>query len=131
MAQTTHTPSTSSRRRSQRVLMQVSVTILGKDAKGEEFKEETATLAINIHGALVHLKTKIKSGETVRLLHKAINEEQECLVAFLGTYRSGKAEVGLEFSTPRPNFWKVKFPPEDWTPRHPEARTIASNRSEK
>ncbi len=131
MAQTTHSPSTSSRRRSQRVLMKVGVTIRGMDARGEVFQEETDTLAINIHGALVHLKTKVKNGEKVHLLHKMTTEEQECVVAFLGTYRSGKAEVGLEFSTAQPNFWRVKFPPEDWTPRHPEARTIASNRSEK
>lgn len=131
MAQSTHSPSTSSRRRSQRVLMQVGVTVRGKDARGEAFQEETETLAINMHGALVHLKTKVKGSEMVHLLHKATHEEQECVVAFLGTYRSGKAEVGLEFSTPRPNFWRVKFPPEDWTPRHPEARTIASNRSQK
>jgi hypothetical protein len=48
-------------------------------------------------------------------------------VAFLGPVRGGKAEIGLEFTSPHPTFWRVAFPPEDWTPRHPEART-ASNR---
>ena len=114
------------RRRSQRVLMQVSVKIRGKDAEGKTFEEETSTLAINAHGALVLLQARITSGSKIQLQHKVTQEEQECHVAFLGPVRSGKAEVGLEFSEPRPGFWRVAFPPEDWSPKHPEARTVLS-----
>ena len=123
--------SSGSRRRSQRVLMQVSVRIRGEDAEGHKIEEETETLAINAHGALVLLKSRLTSGGKVLLQHKRTQEEQECHVAFLGPVRNGKAEIGLEFSAPRPGFWRVAFPPEDWTPRHPEARTAARNRSEK
>jgi PilZ domain-containing protein len=119
------------RRRSQRVLMQVSVRIRGEDSLGKPVEEETETLAINAHGALVLLKARLTSGSKVFLQHKRTQEEQECHVAFLGPVRSGKAEIGLEFSAPRPSFWRVAFPPEDWTPRHPEARTVASNRAPK
>ncbi len=118
------------RRRSQRVLMQVAVRIRGEDAQGKSIEEETETLAINAHGALVLLKARFTSGSKVLLQHKRTQEEQECHVAFLGPVRSGKAEIGLEFSAPRPAFWRVAFPPEDWTPRHPEART-ASHRTNK
>ena len=111
------------RRRSQRVLMQVAVRIRGADAQGKEFEEETETLAINAHGALVLLNGRVTSGSKVHLQHKRTEEEQECHVAFLGPVRAGKAEIGLEFSAPRPTFWRVAFPPEDWTPRHPDART--------
>lgn len=120
----THISSASRRRRSQRVLMQVSVRIRGEDAQGNKIEEETETLAINAHGALVLLRSRLTSGSTVLLQHKRTEEEQECHVAFLGPVRGGKAEIGLEFSAPRPGFWRVAFPPEDWTPRHPEARTI-------
>ena len=123
--------SSGSRRRSQRVLMQVSVRIRGEDGKGNKIEEETDTLAINAHGALVLLKARLTSGSKVLLQHKRTEEEQECHVAFLGPVRSGKAEVGLEFSASRPGFWRVAFPPEDWTPRHPEARTVASHRTDK
>src|SRR5258707_7186959 len=44
------------------------------------------------------------------LQHKGTQEEQECHVAFLGPVRAGKAEIGLEFSSPRPAFWRVAFP---------------------
>jgi hypothetical protein len=119
------------RRRSQRVLMQVAVRISGQDSQGEPIEEETETLAINAHGALVLLQSRLTSGSKVLLQHKKTEEEQECHVVFLGPVRSGKAEIGLEFSSPRPTFWRVAFPPEDWTPRHPEARTFSSQRSEK
>ena len=119
------------RRRSQRVLMQVGVCIRGQDVQGNHVEEETETLAINAHGALVLMKARLTSGSKVVLQHKRTLEEQECHVAFLGPVRAGKAEIGLEFSSPRPAFWRVAFPPEDWTPRHPEARTVASHRGDK
>jgi len=122
---------TGARRRSQRVLMQVGVRIRGKSAQGAEFEELTETLAINAHGALVLLTARVTSGSVVLMRHNKTEEEQECHVAFLGPVRSGKAEIGLEFSVPRPTFWRVAFPPEDWSPRHPEARTVSGTRAEK
>jgi hypothetical protein len=119
------------RRRSQRVLMQVAVRIRGEDVQGKNIEEETETLAINAHGALVLMRSRVTSGCKVFLQHKRTQEEQECHVAFLGPVRAGKAEIGLEFASPRPAFWRVAFPPEDWTPRSPEARTFASNRADK
>jgi len=129
MAEVTNTPvHTGARRRSQRVLMQVSVRIRGKDAQGKDFEESTETLAINAHGALVLLSARVISGGTVHMRHNKTEEEQECHVAFLGPVRSGKAEIGLEFTVPRPAFWRVAFPPEDWTPRSPEARKLAGRK---
>jgi hypothetical protein len=129
MGQTSNTSlSTGPRRRSQRVLMQVAVRIRGKDAQGKDIEEETETLAINAHGALVLVTARVTSGSKVMLQHKRTQEEHECHVVFLGPVRSGKSEIGLEFSTPHPTFWRVAFPPEDWTPKHPEARSATSHR---
>ena len=119
------------RRRSQRVLMQVGVRIRGKDAQGKDFEEFTATLAINAHGAPVQLTARLTSGGTVHMRHEKTLEEQECHVAFLGPVRGGKGEIGLEFTAPRPSFWRVAFPPEDWTPKSPEARTVSRVRTDK
>jgi hypothetical protein len=129
MGQTSNTSlSGGPRRRSQRVLMQVAVRIRGKDAQGKDIEEETETLAINAHGALVLVTARVTSGSKVMLQHKRTQEEHECHVVFLGPVRSGKSEIGLEFSTPHPTFWRVAFPPEDWTPKHPEARSATSHR---
>jgi hypothetical protein len=113
------------RRRSQRVLMQVGVKIRGSNPQGTAFEEDTETLAINAHGALILLNARVTSGSKVHMKHKRTEEEQECHVVFLGPVREGKSEIGLEFSSPRPTFWRVAFPPEDWNPRSPEARTAA------
>ena len=110
------------RRRSQRVLMQLSVRIYGVDAQGKPFDEECDTLAINAHGALVLLQARVTSGCLLMLRNNTTKEEQECNVAFLGPVRGNKAEIGLEFSARRPQFWRVAFPPEDWSPKNPEAR---------
>lgn len=126
MFQTLRNPSSVGvRRRSQRVLMQVSVQVSGTDAQGRPFREETDTLAINAHGALILMHARVISGSLLKLQHNHTREEQECHVVFLGPVRGDKAEIGLEFSAPRPQFWRVTFPPEDWTPKSPEARTAA------
>jgi len=111
------------RRRSQRVLMQVGIEVSGNDAQGKQFREETETLAINVHGALILLRARITSGSILKLENSRTREEQDCHVVFLGPVRGEKAEIGLEFSAPRPQFWRVTFPPEDWTPKSPEAKT--------
>lgn len=132
MAQISNIPGNSGvRRRSQRVLMQVPVRVRGTDSQGNPFEEETETLAINAHGALTLVNARVTSGSKILLRHRRTEEEQECHVAFLGPVRAGKAEIGLEFSEPRPTFWRVAFPPEDWTSKHPEARPITVSRTGK
>jgi len=132
MAQTSNIPRNPGvRRRSQRVLMQVPVRVRGTDSQGNPFDEETETLAINAHGALTLINARVTSGSKILLQHRRTQEEQECHVVFLGPVRAGKAEIGLEFSDSRPTFWRVAFPPEDWTSKHPEARPITISRTEK
>ncbi|PYT90967.1 MAG: hypothetical protein DMG36_19760 [Acidobacteria bacterium] len=132
MSQVTPTKAHSGvRRRSQRVLMQVGVRVRGKDAQGKDFEEMSETLAINAHGALVLLNARVISGGVIHMKHNKTGEEQECHVAFLGPVRGGKAEIGVEFVTPSPNFWRVAFPPEDWSPKSPEARMPTKLRAQK
>jgi hypothetical protein len=132
MSQVPQAPTRSTaRRRSQRVLMQVSVRIRGKDALNQDFEEMTETLAINAHGALILLNARVTSGAVIQMKHNKTQEEQECHVAFLGPVRSGRAEIGVEFSMPCPNFWRVAFPPEDWSPKNPESRTASKARIQK
>jgi hypothetical protein len=132
MAQsTTSSGNPVARRRSQRVLMQVPVRVHGTDSQGNRFDEETETLAINAHGALILVGARLTSGSKVQMEHKRTQEEHECHVVFLGPVRAGKSEIGLEFSAPRPTFWRVAFPPEDWSLKHPDARPISTTRTEK
>src|ERR1700674_2826782 len=101
-------------RRSQRVMLSVPVTLSGKTASGS-FSEDTLTTVINAHGALVGLKAQVTKGQKLRLKTKYSPEEQECLVIWIGPTADGKTQCGIEFVTSAPNFWRVSFPPSDWS----------------
>ena len=112
-----------SRRRSQRVILSLPVTVRTEDgAKDTSFEEETHTLVVNLHGALIVLAAKVTKGQRLRLTNRATQVEQVCKVASLGPVTGGKAQIGVEFLTPSPDFWRISFPPEDWV--MPEPSTI-------
>ncbi len=115
---------TTQRRRSQRVFATVHILVQGKLESKDPFEEETETLVINAHGALILLGTPVSPRQKLSLIHSKTKEEQECTVVGMGPAQSGKTHVSIEFTTPAPKFWRVTFPPEDWTPRHPDARAI-------
>src|SRR5229473_3194340 len=111
------------RRRSQRVLMTVPVRVSGKSAAGLPFEEETHTRAISAHGALILVSTQVWRGLRLSLSNIQTKAALECVVAHIGKRPSDRTQVGLEFTLPNPMFWHVAFPPKDWTPRHPDAKS--------
>jgi hypothetical protein len=103
------------RRRSQRVILTLSVTVRTEGApKESSFEEETQTLLVNLHGALILLKGKVAKGQKLRLTNRRTKEEQICQVATVSPGTAGKSQVGVEFLKPSPDFWRISFPPEDW-----------------
>ena len=105
----------SNRRRSQRVMLSVPVTLSGQTAEGP-FSEDTQTLVINAHGALIGLKAKVSQGQTLRIRTPMHPEERDCKVIWVGPATAEKTQCGIEFAQPAPNFWPVNFPPADWSP---------------
>ena len=55
---------TSAKRRSERVLLDVPLFIEGKAEGAQDFKEETFTLTVSAHGALIVLAAKVALGQT-------------------------------------------------------------------
>jgi len=111
------------RRRSQRVLMTVPVRVSGKSAAGLPFEEETHTRAISAHGALILVSTQVWRGLRLNLSNVQTKAMLECVVAHIDKRPSDRTQVGVEFTLPNPMFWHVAFPPKDWTPRHPDAKS--------
>jgi hypothetical protein len=107
-----HDPATT-RRRSQRVVMSIPVTVKWQGPDGKEAEETTASLVLNAHGALLALATTMKEGQTLRLVNRTTQQEQACRVVYLGPVSAGKIQVGLEFLEPAPDFWHISFPPEN------------------
>lgn len=111
------------RRRSQRVLIQLPVRVWGRDGIGTLFEEETSTLAISAHGALMALSAPVHRGLPLNLSNVQTKAALECTVIHIDKLVGEAPHVGVEFRLPNPTFWHVTFPPKDWTPRHPEAKT--------
>lgn len=102
------------RRRSMRVLLSVPIFVSGKSTAGKDFEEETRTLVVNAHGALISLAAPVKAGQTVTVENRATQMTQDCRVVYLGTVQAGKTQMGLEFLRASPTFWQIDFPPDDW-----------------
>ena len=111
------------RRRSQRVLMTMPVRISGQTGVGLHFEEETQTRAISAHGALILVSTQVYRGQRLTLSNVQTKAALECVVAHIEKYQSSQPQVGVEFMLPNPIFWHVAFPPKDWTPGHPDAKS--------
>jgi hypothetical protein len=114
-------------RRSQRVLLSVRLEVSGKRTNGVAFTENTSTLVVNAHGGLLLLKEAVMEGQILTLKHTRTTEETSATVMNVGPKTSGVTEVGIEFSKPNPKFWRVSFPPEDWTPHSVDAKPITFN----
>jgi len=104
-----------SKRRSQRLLLRVPVQARRKVKGADVPPDDTETLAVNAHGALVLLIPPAEEGEHLLLQNLMTKEEQICRVVYLGQTEGRRLQVGVEFISPAPHFWPVVFPPEDWS----------------
>jgi hypothetical protein len=120
---------TANQRRSQRILLSVPLRVSGKRANGTAFVEHTKTLIVSAHGALLQVEERVLQDQSLNLKNVVTGEEVVCKVVDLNPGGSGLAEIGVEFAEPNPRFWRVSFPPADWSARNPEAKRFASSPS--
>lgn len=111
-------------RRSQRLLLAIRVVVSGQQPSGLPFAEEAVTQVVNAHGALVLMKQMVANGDRLRVRNVKTGEEVACTVVVVGEHQDHKRGIGIEFDEPSPRFWHVAFPPDDWTPRSPEAKKL-------
>jgi PilZ domain len=111
------------RRRSQRVMMKLPIAIANAESSGPRWEEETHTVAVSAHGSLIVLKAPVARGQRLTLTNLSTKAAIECLVAHIDKPSSTPLQVGVEFLFADPAFWRVAFPPKDWTPRHPDAKS--------
>ena len=97
-----------------RVLLSVPILVTGKSVKQEDFSEETRTLVVNAHGALIALATHVSAGQIITVYNKATRQTPSCRIVYLGNAQGGKTQMGVEFTKPSPAFWQIDFPPDDW-----------------
>lgn len=102
------------RRRSERVLLDVPLLVCGQSTERQPFQEETFTISVSAHGALLILATKVALGQKLVLRNQQTQDERHGTVACFGSPYGGLAQVAIEFSRPAPEFWPVDPLPRGW-----------------
>jgi len=101
-------------RRSGRVLLDVPVAIWGESSDQQAFREETFTVTVSAHGALVMLAAKVSVRQRVALRKLTDSIEIRGRICYVGMPHAGLTQVGIEFDRPSPEFWPVGQLPADW-----------------
>jgi hypothetical protein len=102
------------RRRSERVMLQMRVTVIAEDVERNPRQEEALTLVVNAHGGLLKMKMDVQLGQPMLLVNPQNRLEQSCRVVRVDDTSPDFFSVAFEFDAPNPKFWPVVFPPADW-----------------
>ncbi len=104
------------KRRTQRVLLQIPIRVRAQFEGDVPLTEDTRTLEVNAHGALIALAMRVRPGQKLILKNWGTAKEQECRVVHVREMPFGKNQVGIAFPYSVVKFWNVEFPPPDWKP---------------
>jgi len=104
----------SNRRRSERVVLQIPVTVLAETPDRVHVEEQTQTLVVNAHGGLMKLAAELLVGQPIILVNPQSGLEQSCRVVRIDQPSPDYFAVAFEFDRPSPKFWPITFPPADW-----------------
>jgi hypothetical protein len=102
-------------RRSQRIELTVPVVVHRPPEQGAQFYERTQTLVVNAHGALMALAEKVTPKQRLLMQNAESGEQKECRVVYVEREPTGPTRVAVEFIRPAPTFWRIAYPPADWT----------------
>ncbi|HEY0704250.1 MAG TPA: hypothetical protein VGD60_15875 [Candidatus Acidoferrales bacterium] len=95
------------RRRSKRLRARVPICVRFQDAAKRFVSEQTHSIIINEHGALILLAAPVRLQQVIRVENVGTEKEVLCRVALLGPTFMGKTQVAVEFIMPMPGFWTV------------------------
>jgi hypothetical protein len=98
------------RRRTDRILAPVRIRVIGNDASGVSFAEETVTVSFNQQGARISLTHSLLPDDIVliRNLETRIEDEFRVVGGFQEIF-GGRREWGVEALNPMTEIWGVKF----------------------
>lgn len=101
------------RRRSQRVIIRVPITLAMTD-KGKPVQISAHTVAVNIHGAMVVCPRSLDPETKMELVNGRTQEKINSRVTRAPRESAEGFLIPVEFTTPSPNFWQISFPPANW-----------------
>jgi hypothetical protein len=108
-------PGPENRRRSERVMLRMSVLVFAEDEERKPVQEKAETQVVNAHGGLLKMKIHLHVGQSFLLNNPRSSKEVSCRVVRSEDQGMEFYNVAFEFDRPTPNFWPIVFPPADWT----------------
>lgn len=104
------------RRRTERILAPVRIRVIGNDASGVSFAEETVTVSFNQQGARISLTHSLLPDDVILLRNQenGIEEEFRVVGGFQQVFGS-RREWGVEAMNLDSGIWGVEFAPNDDT----------------
>lgn len=101
------------RRRSQRVIIRVPVTLeLMQNGKPERIVAHT--VAVNVHGAMALCSRNIDAETKLEVLNESTKKKAVARVTRPPRESAEGFLIPLEFTSPAPDFWQISFPPSNW-----------------
>ncbi len=100
------------RRRSDRILAPLRIRVIGNDANGVSFSEDTVTVSVNQQGARISLTHSLLTDDVILILNKQNNLEEEFRV--VGAFQQvmgERREWGVEALNPENSIWGIEFAP--------------------
>ncbi len=114
------------RRRSERLISDMSLVVRGASADGDsQFADETFTISVSAHGALIILAKRVEIGQVLQLVNPSTQDQREARVVRFGPPFGGLTQVAVEFVRPAPEFWAVSPWPKSWKVPSEPAGNIA------
>jgi hypothetical protein len=102
------------RRRSQRVMLQVTVLVRAEMIEGRCLQAQAFTLVVNAHGGLLESSMKLACNQKITLINPQSGKMVGCRVVRVERPSEGNYTIAFEFDERSPQFWPITFPPEDW-----------------
>jgi hypothetical protein len=97
-------------RRSGRVRKEIGILLIGSDAQGRDFMEETKTVVLSRHGAGIVSKHKLYAEQELILVELGSNKEAEIrIVGQIGS-ADDVYTYGVAFLNGQLDFWQAEFP---------------------
>jgi hypothetical protein len=105
------------RRRSARVVSNVTFVVSRETAEKQLFQERVLTLSINAHGALIALTGQVSLGQKLLLMNSRTWSRTEGRVIRLAPLQGEWTQVAIEFGQPAPEFGYPPTPSQALQPR--------------
>ena len=102
------------RRRSERVILRMSVLVVAENEDRKQIQEKAETQVVNAHGGLLRMRQHLHVGQSFLLNNPQNSMEMSCRVVRTEEDGLDFFRVAFEFDRPTTNFWPIVFPPADW-----------------